>query len=104
LTSKAGAPKRKNRPKITASPALWKETLPSSSYDDSDDEDDKDGEDITGRIISETPIAAVEGLDDDNNDDGAGEESGEVDSNSREKATPPCKKEQRRLYQDAVEN
>ena len=53
-------------------------------------------------------IAAVEeGLDDhDSDDDGStGEESGKIDSDSREQEdTQPHKKKQRRLYQDAVEN
>ena len=75
--------------------------------EDTDDKDDEDGEDAVGRTMAEKPIAAVEErLDDhDSDDDGTGEESDEVDSDSREQeATPPRKKKQRRLYQDAVEN
>ena len=93
-------------PTRTAPPAFRKETPPSSSYDDTDDEDDKDVEDVAGRIMAEKPNTAVERLDDHNSDDdGSGEESDEVDSDSREDATPPrSKKKQGRLHQDAAEN
>ena len=93
--------------KRTAPPALRKETPPYSSYEDTDDEDDEDGEDVAGRTMAEKPIAAVEERLDDNDsdDDCTGEESDEVNSDSREQeATPPHNKKQRRLYQDAVEN
>ena len=38
-------------------------------------------------VIVEKPIAAVERIDGNNDDDGAGEESDEIDSDSREEAT-----------------